>query len=70
MDDFDDLLTGLDRFDDFLANGFGFNLFNEVFYDRQRDISFEQGNANFAHGSINILFGQRPAPRKVIKYTA
>ena len=70
MDDFDNLLTGLNRLDDLFANGFDFNLFNEVFDNRQRHVSLKQGDADFAHSGIYILLRKRAAPRKVVKYTA
>ena len=69
MDDFNNLLTRLNRFDYLLADSFGFYFFNKVFNNGQGDIGFKQGNANFAHSCGHILFGQRAAPRQVVKDT-
>jgi len=38
MDDFDHLLAGLNRFDDFFADRLGFDFCDEVFDDGQGDV--------------------------------
>ena len=58
MDNFDHHLPGLNRTDNLFADGLFLDFGNEFLYHRQRNISFQQRNADFAHGVVNVLFAQ------------
>ena len=55
VDDFNDLLAGLDTLDDFSADGLGFDAFDEIAGDLEIDVGFEQGHADFAQGFVPAI---------------
>jgi hypothetical protein len=57
MDDFDDLLAGLDALDDFLAQRLGFDLLNEIAGDLEIDVRVQQGHTDLAQGVADVAFG-------------
>ena len=57
MDDFDDLLAGLDALDDFDADGFGFDALDEIARDLEVHVGFEQGHAHFAQRVGDVALG-------------
>ncbi len=66
MDDLDDHLAGLDRFEHFRANRLGAHLVDERTDDFERHVSFEQRTAHLAQRSRDIRLGQRaPAGQTV-----
>ncbi|MCY1231265.1 hypothetical protein D9M72_437070 [compost metagenome] len=68
MDDLDDHLARLDRFQDLGADGLFANLFSEGAHDIERDVGFEQRTANLAKRSGNIGFRQCAAAGQSIQY--
>ncbi len=46
--DFDNLLRGGKRGEDVFAHGFDFDVFDELLYDFEVDVGFEESDANFA----------------------
>ena len=58
-DDFDDLLGGRERGEDFRADGLDADLLDEVADDVEVDVGFEQGHADFAQGFGDVFFGER-----------
>ena len=59
MDDLDDLLAGRDRLGDGGAGGLRGDALDEIARDGERDVGFQQGDANLAHGGADIVLGQR-----------
>ena len=57
MDDFDDLLAGLDALDDFLAERFGFDAFDKIAGDLEIDVGFQQRQPHLAQGIADIGLG-------------
>ena len=57
MDDFDDLLAGLDAGDDFRAERFGFDALDEIARDLEIHVGFEQRHAHFAQGVAGVALG-------------
>ena len=47
MDDFDDLLAGMNALDDFLADGFAFDAFDEIASDLEIDVGVQQRQPHF-----------------------
>ncbi len=70
IDDLDDLIGRLDRADDFLAGRLFLGAADEILDDRQSDVGFEQGHANFAQSLFDILFGQRTATGNPVEYAS
>ena len=70
MNDLDDLLAGLHRADDILADGAGTHLLDEVLHHRQRHIRLDQGGADFGQRGIDIGLRERAAPAKLVEYAA
>ena len=56
VNDFNDLLAGLDAFDDFFAKRFFFHTLDEIASDLEIHIRFQQRHANFAQRIANIIF--------------
>ena len=67
IDDFDDLLAGLDALDDFRADGFGFDAFDEIAGDLEIHVGFQQRHADFAQGIGNVGLGNFSEPAQVAK---
>jgi hypothetical protein len=57
LDDLDDLLARLDALDDFLTEGLGFDLLDEIAGDFELDIGFEQRHAHLTQGVANVGLG-------------
>ena len=57
MDDFDDLLAGLDASDDFRAKGFGFDALDEIAGDLEIHVGFQQRHADFAERITRVGLG-------------
>jgi hypothetical protein len=57
LNDFDDLLTGLDALNDFLPQSLGFDLFDKIAGNLELDISFEQSHADLAQGVADVGLG-------------
>ena len=57
MDDFDDLLAGLDAGDYFRAEGFGFDALDEIAGDLEVHVGFQQGHAHLAQHVGHVAFG-------------
>ncbi len=57
VDDFDDLLAGMDALDDFLAEGLGLDAVDEIAGDLEIDVGFEQRHADFAQGIGDVGLG-------------
>ena len=55
---FNDLLTGRKTFQDIFADGFVAYRSDKLLDDAEIDVCLEQRNADFAHGLLDILFGQ------------
>lgn len=58
MEDFDDLLAGLDRLENDLAHGLFLDLGDEILGDRKLDVGFQQGQADFAERGRDIFLTQ------------
>ena len=58
-DDLDDLLGGREGGEDFSADGFDADAFDEVVGDVKVDVGLEQGYANFAQGFSDVFFRER-----------
>ena len=56
--DLDDLLARRKRGHDFLADGLGLNLVDELLDDFEVDVGFEQREADFAQRLLDIFFGE------------
>ena len=54
----DQRLTGGEAADDFLSQRGFLHLGDEFLDHRQRDVGFQQGEAHFAHGVLNVALGQ------------
>jgi hypothetical protein len=67
VDDLDDLLAGLHRLDDVLADRLDLHLGDEVFDHRQRDVGFQQRHAHFAQRSLDVRFTQRAASGELVE---
>ena len=67
MDDFDDLLAGRDRADDFFADRAFAHLFGEILHRRQGDIGLQQRDANFAQRCVDVFLTQRAAPGESVE---
>ena len=65
VDDFDDLLAGLDALDDFRADGLGFDALDEIAGDLEIDIRFQQRHADFAQRIGDVGLGNLPEPAQV-----
>ena len=57
LEDLDDLFAGFDGFEDIDAHGFFLHAGDEVFGDAEFDVGFEEGDADFAEGVGDVLFG-------------
>lgn len=62
VEDFDDLLAWGDGAEDFLAHGFGFDGFEEVFGDLEIDVGLEEGEADVLHGVGDIRLADAAEP--------
>ncbi len=67
INNLDDLLTGLDRTNDFLAHRAGAHAVDEILHDRQGDVRLEQGDPNLAQGRVHVLFGQCTATGQAVE---
>ena len=65
MNDFDDLLAGLDALDDFLAERFDFDAFDEIAGDLEIDVGFEQSQTHFAEGIADVGLGNFAEPAQI-----
>lgn len=59
MDDFNDLLAGIDAFDDVLADGFIFDPGDEILDDGKSDVGFEKRYADLAGNRHDVIFAER-----------
>jgi hypothetical protein len=57
VDEFDDLLAGLDTEKDFLADRFVFDALNEIASDLEIDVGFKEGQPDFSEGIADVLLG-------------
>jgi hypothetical protein len=57
VDDFDDLLAGLDAEEDVLAEGFFFDALDEIAGDFEIDVGVEQGQPDIAQSGANVFLG-------------
>jgi hypothetical protein len=67
VDDFHHHLARRNAAQDFLTNGFLSGLFDEIARDRQGDVGFQQRQAHFAHGFLDVGFLQRTAPGQPVE---
>ena len=65
--DFDHLLGGRERGEDFSADGLLANVLKEVGDDLEVDVGFKEGDANFAQGVGDVLFSERALAAKVFE---
>ena len=70
IDDLDHLLAGCDRAEHFLPHRTFCHRIDKAAGNRQGDIGFKQGDANFTHGIAHILLFKCAAPLKAIKHAA
>ena len=68
VDDLDDHLAGRDGLHDVGADGAGAHLVGERAHHVERHVGFEQRAADFAHGGVDVLLGERAAPRQLVEY--
>ena len=57
VDEFDDLLAGLDTEKDFLSDGFIFDAVNEIASDLEIDVGFKEGKPDFAERIADVFLG-------------
>src|SRR5512143_1447807 len=62
------LLPGGEAFQDLFAYGLCLDLFNEILYNLEIYISFEQGETHLFQGSINIFFLEDTFAPQFLKY--
>ena len=67
MDDLDHHLAGRDRLDDGGADRLLAHAIGKTPDDVEGDVGLEQRAAHLAHRGIDVLFGQRTAPRQPIE---
>ncbi len=67
MDDFDDLLAGLDALDDFRAEGLGFDALDEIARDLEIHVGLQQCHADFAQRLGDVGLGNFSEPAQVAK---
>ena len=67
IDDFDELLTRIDAFDEVLANRFVFDLFDEIFDNGQSDVGLEQRNTDLTAHNHDIVFAQAALAAQLIE---
>ena len=67
VDDFDDLLAGMDALDDFLAEGLGFDAVDEIAGDLEIDIGFEKSHTDLAEGVRDIGLGDFTEAAQVLE---
>ena len=67
VDDFDDLLAGLDALDDFRADGLGFDALDEIAGDLEIHVGLQQRHADFAQGIGDVGLGNFSEPAQVAK---
>ena len=65
VDDFDDLLAGLDALDDFRAEGLGFDALDEIAGDLEIHVGFEQRHADLAQGIGDVGLGNFSEPAQI-----
>ncbi len=74
VDDFDDLLAGLDALNDLGADGFGFDALDEVAGDLEIHVGLQQRHADLAQGIGHVGLGDfsEPAqvPERVLEFAA
>src|SRR4029079_12215098 len=70
MDDLEHHLAGRDRLDDGGADRLLADAISEISDDLERNVGLEQRAAHLAHRGLDVLFGQRAAPRQTIEYPA
>ena len=59
VDDLDDLLARRDGFCDGLAGGLFLHGLDEIAGNGERDVGFQKGDAHFAKGGFDVVFGER-----------
>ena len=67
MDDFDDLLAGLDALGHFLAEGLVFDSFDEVSDYFEIHVRVQQRQPDLAQGITHVGFGDFAQPAQVAK---
>src|SRR6185369_10737125 len=67
IDDFDDLLAGLDALDDFLAERLLAHAIDEVAGDLEIDVCLEQRHAHLAQGIAHVGLGDFAEAAKVLE---
>jgi hypothetical protein len=70
VDDLDDHLARRDRANDIGADRLGAYRIDELADDGQGYVGFEQGSADLAQGRVDIGFGERTAPAKLVENVA
>ena len=70
MDDLDHLLAGRDRTQDLLADGPLAHLVDEGFDHVEGDIGFQQGDAHFAQGGVDVALFKGAAPLQPLEHIA
>ena len=65
--DFDHLLGGRERGEDFSADGFLADVLKKVGDDLEVDVGLKQGDANFAQSLGDVLFSERALAAKVLE---
>ncbi len=74
VDDFDDLLAGLDALNDFLAQGLGFDALDEIAGHLEIHVGFQQRHAHFAQGFPDVFLGDfseaAQVPERILEFAA
>ena len=70
IDNVDDLLRGIDRADDFVAEATRLDRLDEVARDPVVDVRLEQGEADLTQGLIEVLLGQGAAAAELAEDAA
>ena len=67
VDDFDDLLAGLDALDDFRADGLGLDALDEIAGDLEIHVGLQQRHAHLAQGIGDVGLGNFAEAAQVAK---
>ena len=70
MDDLDDHLARRDRAQHVLPDSLFGDGIDEAAGDGERDVGFEQRDADFAHGIAHVLLAQRAATLELVEHSA